>query len=89
MGLLAPRLTPNLEDQVSVFMTPGERVAQLYPQALGSSGTSGVPLPIPTIVGPWGEQYVNTFLILLEQWQVYNEIAATKGKYFFSVRNMI
>jgi hypothetical protein len=29
-------------------------VAQLYPQVLGSSGTSGVPFPVPTIVGPWG-----------------------------------
>jgi hypothetical protein len=27
---------PNLEDQASVFMTPGDRVAQLYPQALGT-----------------------------------------------------
>jgi hypothetical protein len=27
---------PNLEDQVSVFMTPGDRVAQLYPQVLGT-----------------------------------------------------
>jgi hypothetical protein len=25
-----------MEDQVSVFMTPGDRVAQLYPQALGT-----------------------------------------------------
>jgi hypothetical protein len=55
VGLLAPRPTPNLEDQVSVFMTPGGRVAQLYPRALGSSGTLGVPLPIPTNLGPWGE----------------------------------
>jgi hypothetical protein len=31
---------------LSVFITLGERVAQLYPQALGSSG---VPFPIPTI----------------------------------------
>jgi hypothetical protein len=31
-------------------------MAQLYPQALGSSGTSGVPFPVPTIVGPWGSQ---------------------------------
>jgi hypothetical protein len=30
-------------------------VAQLYPRALGSSGTSGVPLPVPTIVGPGGD----------------------------------
>jgi hypothetical protein len=52
VGLLAPRPTPNLEDQVSVFMTPGDRVAQLYPRALGSSGTSGMPFPVPTIVGP-------------------------------------
>jgi hypothetical protein len=33
---------------------PRDRVAQLYPRALGSSGTLGVPLPVPTIVGPWG-----------------------------------
>jgi hypothetical protein len=26
----------NLEDQVSVFMSPSDRVAQVYPQALGS-----------------------------------------------------
>jgi hypothetical protein len=39
---------------LSVFITPGERVAQLYPQALGSSGTSGVPFPVPTTVGPSG-----------------------------------
>jgi hypothetical protein len=58
VGLLAPRPTPNLEDQVSVFMTPGDRAAQLYPRALGSSGTSGVPLPVPTIVGPWGDQNI-------------------------------
>jgi hypothetical protein len=55
VGLLAPRPNPNLEDQVSVFMTPGDRVAQLYPRALGSSGTSVVPLPVPTAEGPWGE----------------------------------
>jgi hypothetical protein len=34
---------------LSVFITPGERVAQLHPQALASSGTSGVPFPVPTI----------------------------------------
>jgi hypothetical protein len=33
VGLSAPRLTPNLEDQASVFVSPGGRVAQLYPQA--------------------------------------------------------
>jgi hypothetical protein len=32
--IVSPRPTPNLEDQVSVFMTHGDRVAQLYPQAL-------------------------------------------------------
>jgi hypothetical protein len=41
---------------ISVFITPGERVAQLHPQALVSSGTSGVPFPVATIVGPWGVQ---------------------------------
>jgi hypothetical protein len=35
-GLLVQRPTPNLEDQASVFMNPGDRVAQLYPQALGT-----------------------------------------------------
>jgi hypothetical protein len=30
------RPTPNLEDQVSVFMFPSDRVAKLYPQAPGS-----------------------------------------------------
>jgi hypothetical protein len=39
IGLLAPRPTPNLEDQVSEFISPGDRVAQLYPWTLGSSGT--------------------------------------------------
>jgi hypothetical protein len=34
--LLAPRPTPNLEDQVSVFITSRDRGAQLYPQALGT-----------------------------------------------------
>lgn len=30
-GRLSPlRLTPNLDDQVSVCMAPGDRVAQLY-----------------------------------------------------------
>jgi hypothetical protein len=51
---VSPTPNPQLEDQASVFMTPGDRVAQLYPRALGSSATSGVPLPVPTIVGPWG-----------------------------------
>jgi hypothetical protein len=36
MGLLAPCPTPNVEGQASVFMTPGDRVAQLYPQAPGT-----------------------------------------------------
>jgi hypothetical protein len=35
-GLLVQRPTPNLEDQASVFMTPGDRVAQLYPRAAGT-----------------------------------------------------
>jgi hypothetical protein len=33
---LALHPTPNLEDQVPVFMSPSERLAQLYPQAVGS-----------------------------------------------------
>jgi hypothetical protein len=35
-GLLVQRPTPNLEDQVSAIMTPGDRVVQQYPQALGT-----------------------------------------------------
>jgi hypothetical protein len=34
--MLVKRQTANLEDQASVFMTPGDRVAQLYPQAQGT-----------------------------------------------------
>jgi hypothetical protein len=30
------RDSPNLEDQVSVFISPRNRVAQLHPQTLGS-----------------------------------------------------
>jgi hypothetical protein len=30
------RPTPNLEDQISVFMSPSDRVTQLHPQAPGS-----------------------------------------------------
>jgi hypothetical protein len=32
----ALRPTPNLEDQVPVFMSPSDSVAQLYPQSPGS-----------------------------------------------------
>jgi hypothetical protein len=52
--LSASRPTPNLEDHFSVFIPPGDRVVQLYPWTLGSSGTSGSPFPVPTCVGPWG-----------------------------------
>jgi hypothetical protein len=31
-----PRPTPNLEDQSSVFVTSGDRVTQVYLQALGT-----------------------------------------------------
>jgi hypothetical protein len=43
-------------------------VAQLYPQALGSSGTSGVPFPVPAIVGPWGvrEQNLKNLYMLFD-----------------------
>jgi hypothetical protein len=32
-GVSAPRPTPNLEGQVSIIISPGDWVAQLYPQA--------------------------------------------------------
>jgi hypothetical protein len=34
--VVAPRPTPTLEDQASVFISPRGRVAQLYPQARGT-----------------------------------------------------
>jgi hypothetical protein len=34
--VVSPALNTNLEDQASLFMTPEGRVAQLYPQALGT-----------------------------------------------------
>jgi len=45
--IASPRPTSNLKDQVSVFMTPGDRVTQLQacPEALG---TLGAPLPVLT-----------------------------------------
>jgi hypothetical protein len=52
--LLAPRPTPNLEDQVSVFTPPETMLPSNILRALGSSGTSGSPFPVPTYVGPWG-----------------------------------
>jgi hypothetical protein len=36
VGLLAPRPTPTLEDQASVFISPRVKVAQLQPQAPGT-----------------------------------------------------
>jgi hypothetical protein len=36
VGLSTPHSTPNLEEQASVFVTPRDRVTQLYPQALGT-----------------------------------------------------
>jgi hypothetical protein len=36
MGSSAPHPTPNLEDQVSIFISPGDWVTQLYPQASGT-----------------------------------------------------
>jgi hypothetical protein len=37
VGLLAPRPTPTLEDQASIFISPRSRVAQLYSQAPGTN----------------------------------------------------
>jgi hypothetical protein len=36
------RPTPSLEDQVSVFISPSDRVDQLYPQALGFLRLAGL-----------------------------------------------
>jgi hypothetical protein len=34
--VVSPAPNSNLEDQASVFVTPGDRMAQLYPQPLGT-----------------------------------------------------
>jgi hypothetical protein len=71
VGLLAPRPTPNLEDQVSVFMTSGDRVAQLYPRALGSSGTSGgCHSPYPLLWAPEGSISLqhHSYYIIFKYW---------------------
>jgi hypothetical protein len=65
--LSASRANPNQENQVSVFIPPGDRVAQLYSWTLGSSGTSGSPFPVPTYVGPWGANFLQSDKIW---WQI-------------------
>jgi hypothetical protein len=50
--LSASRPAPNLDDQASIFIPLGDRVAQLYHRTLVSSGTSGSPFPVPTYMGP-------------------------------------
>ena len=53
---------PNLEDQASVFTSLGDRVARLCPRSPGGSGTSGLPLPVPTYVGPWADKDIKGVL---------------------------
>jgi hypothetical protein len=67
--LSASRPPTNLEDQASVFISPGDRVAQPYPRKLGRPGTSGSPFPVPTYVGPWG---------VLESYEIRKYILSTK-----------
>jgi hypothetical protein len=54
-GVVSPTPNPQSGGPGLRIYDPRRQGAQLYPRALGSSGTSGVPLPVPTIVGPWGE----------------------------------
>jgi hypothetical protein len=61
VGLSIPRPTPNLEDQASVFMTPGDRMTQLYPQALGTHFSR--------------VSYVGTVVILRSPHRVINPLA--------------
>jgi hypothetical protein len=53
-------------------------VAQLYPQALGSSGTSGVPFPLPTIVGPWGVNFAILYKDSVRTSQETHHVSASK-----------
>ena len=47
--------TPNLKSHASLFISLWGMVVQLFLQALGGSDTSGLPIPVPTYVGPWGK----------------------------------
>jgi hypothetical protein len=49
------RDSPNLKDQVPVFISPSNRVAQLYPQALGLAlvNNSNIQSKTPSIVTPY------------------------------------
>jgi hypothetical protein len=71
VGLLALRPTPNLEDQVSEFISPRDRVAHLCPWTLGNSGS---PFPVPTYMGSWGGTFIRS---------VNNKIKVTKFNFLW------
>jgi len=48
----ASHQTRNLEDQTFACTSAGDKVAQLYLQVPWSAGTTGVPIFVPTNVGP-------------------------------------
>jgi hypothetical protein len=85
-GLLAPRPAPNLEDQASECISPGDWVAQLYLWTLGSSGTLGSPFPVSTCVGPWGELVAHSLgnydvLSILTPYKGFNVYVINKHSY--------
>jgi hypothetical protein len=74
------RPNPNLEDQSLEFMSPWGRVAQLYPWALGRSGTSGAPLLIPTNVDSWNLILLKALIESMQDYVqsiIYNSVSQT------------
>jgi hypothetical protein len=61
MRLLAPRPTPNLEDQVSVFMTPEIGWPSYTPGHWVARVPRGCHSPYPLLWAPEGRYFVNKF----------------------------
>jgi hypothetical protein len=65
--VVAPRPTPTLEDQASVFISPRGRVAQLYPQAPGTNFSRLLTARMVyggTILIPWSPNGTNCYCLL-------------------------
>jgi hypothetical protein len=96
--LLGQLPTPNLEDKVSVFMTPRDRVAQLYPQALDTHFsrllrhawvTVGLFLVPATTLDDSKEKYGNIFLHRKYTQQSSNMYISLQFFYRFRVYTLI
>jgi hypothetical protein len=83
--------SPNLEGQVPVFISPRNRVAQLYPRALGSlyavsydsRGYSGGILTLPQPGGPGPRIYIYIYIYIPQEQggSVQSESKKSKSRY--------